>query len=254
MSILEPVSDEPAAVAEVAGERMLLIADYHAGFEAAARLEEGIELRSRATERRERLQRLVRETESDRIVVLGDLTHSIGRPVGAERGEIEVLVETLDVPMLVAKGNHDGILEEMLASDPDFYGGVTVLPATGDRFGPLAVVHGHTWPDPSLLDASVLCVGHEHPCVRLADEVGGQRVERVWLRGPLESSPFDDRAGESVETRAELVVFPAFNELCGGTWVNIPEQEFLAPFLPDALPQGDAYLLDGTNLGPYRSI
>jgi hypothetical protein len=38
--------------------------------------------------------------------------------------------------------------------------------------------------------------------------------------------------------------------------VNVEGQGFLAPFLPDALVEEatEAYLLDGTRLGPYRSV
>jgi len=108
----------------------------------------------------------------------------------------------------------------------------------------------------------VVCVGHEHPSVRLTDEVGGRRIERVWLRGGLSTAPFADReeyAGvlEAVDggaVRPELVVFPAFNDLSGGTWVNVDGQEFLCPFLPEALTDGQAYLVDGTRLGRYDRV
>jgi len=49
-------------------------------------------------------------------------------------------------------------------------------------------------------------------------------------------------------------VFPAFNDRSGGTWVNVEGESFLAPFLPEALPAGDAYLLNGTRLGDFRRI
>jgi metallophosphoesterase superfamily enzyme len=52
----------------------------------------------------------------------------------------------------------------------------------------------------------------------------------------------------------ELVVFPAFNDLSGGTWVNVTDREFLSPFLPEGLDEGQAYLLDGTRLGKYRCV
>ncbi len=252
---IEPIAGAPAARVDLPDERLLVLADYHAGFEAAARAKRGIELPSRATNRRERVLELVSQTDADRLVVLGDLTHRIGEPGTAERGELELLVEALDRPIVVAKGNHDGVLEELLATDTALFGDVTVLPATGARLGPLGVVHGHTWPDPSVIDAPIVCMGHEHPCVRLADEVGGSRVERVWLRGPLDRTAFREHLDDvPMEGESELVVFPAFNELCGGTWVNVPEQGFLAPFLPAALPEARAYLLDGTDLGPYRRL
>jgi metallophosphoesterase superfamily enzyme len=50
-----------------------------------------------------------------------------------------------------------------------------------------------------------------------------------------------------------MVVCPAYNDLSGGTLVNA-EPDFISPFLPTGLSDGEAYLLDGTRLGPYRSV
>jgi len=247
---VEPVHGEPAAVADVDGERALVIADYHAGLELGLRTE-GVELRSRATERRAHLLGLVGDVGPDRLVVLGDLGHAIGDPHGEEREELEALVSAIDLPITVAKGNHDGAIEGLLADLP---GDVTLAPTHGAHLGDLGIVHGHTWPSPTVLESEVVCVGHEHPVVRLEDEVGGHRVERVWLRGDLAAAPFETFHDRDLDVDGELVVFPAFNDLSGGTWVNVDGQEFLAPFLPDGLAGGGAYLLDGTRLGPYRRI
>jgi len=99
-------------------------------------------------------------------------------------------------------------------------------------------------------------MGHEHPQVRLEDEVGGGRTARAWLRGPLRRAPFDDRFGAVPDWGdPELVVFPAFNDRSGGTWINVEGQAFLSPFLPTALgDDAEAYLLDGTRLGAYRRV
>jgi putative SbcD/Mre11-related phosphoesterase len=247
---LEPVHGEPAAVATADGERLLLVADYHAGLEVGLR-SEGVELRSRATERREHLLGLVESVAPDRLVVLGDLGHAIGDPYREEREELEALLSAIAVPITVAKGNHDGDIEGPLRELP---GDVTLTPTHGARLGELGVVHGHTWPSPAVLESEIVCVGHEHPVVRLEDEVGGHRIERVWLRGNLAATPFDAFHDASLDVDGELVVFPAFNDLSGGTWINVEGQEFLAPFLPQGLDGGEAYLLDGTRLGPYRGI
>lgn len=262
---VEPVPGEPAATATVDGDRALLIADYHAGVEAGLRIERGVDVPSRAEERRERLESLLERTTPDRLVVLGDLMDSIGEPGGAERGELEVLFEgfprSLDVTLV--KGNHDGAIESWIGDE------LSVAPGSGIRLGAIGACHGHTWPAAEVLEADVVCAGHEHPCVRLEDEVGGSRVERVWLRGELAADAFRDRpeygelerfdsdassGGNEDGDAPELVVLPAFNDLVGGTWVNVEGQSFLAPFLPDGLANGEAYLLDGTRLGPYRSI
>jgi metallophosphoesterase superfamily enzyme len=257
MARVEPVVGEPAAVADLGGERALLVADVHAGIEVGLRYERGVELDDRADERRERLCDLLAETGADRLVVLGDLAHRIAAPEGEEREELETLIRAVTdrVPMTLVEGNHDAGVAEAFAADLDVIGaGGGVI---GDRTGRVAVLHGHTWPDPALLDADVVCMGHEHPQVRLEDSVGGSRVERAWLRGRLDPRAFvEDGDSKPVVDGGspELVVFPAFNERSGGTWVNVDGQSFLAPFLPEALPAGDAYLLDGTRLGDFRRI
>ncbi|WP_323191254.1 metallophosphoesterase [Halostella sp. PRR32] len=249
MALVEPVPDAPAAVADLGDERALVVADYHAGIEDGLRYEKGVDVDSRAEERRDRLRSLVVETDPDRIVFLGDLMHSIGDPGGAERGEVEVLIESLpgDLPVTLVKGNHDGDVESWVRD-------VSVTPGHGVRLGRVGFAHGHTWPSADVLSADVVCVGHEHPCVRLEDEVGGTRVEQVWLRGPLKREAFADSHSDLDWNDPELVVFPAFNGLSGGTWVNVSGQQFLSPFLPAGLGDGQAYLLDGTRLGAYRTV
>jgi putative SbcD/Mre11-related phosphoesterase len=247
MALVEPVPGEPAAVADLDAERALVVADVHAGIEQALRAE-GVSLDSRAGERRERLLSLVERTDPDRVVFLGDLMHAIGDPGGAERGEIEVLLERLDdrgVRATLAKGNHDGDIESWIDCE--------VTDGDGIRVGDVGFAHGHTWPTPDVLGSEVVCVGHEHPAVRLEDAVGGSRVERAWLRGALDPTAFADRGGGAADD-AELIVFPVFNDLAGATWVNVEGQAFLSPFLPAAAPDAEAYLLDGTRLGPYRSV
>ena len=279
---VEPVPGEPAAVARTGDERLLVVADYHAGIEVGLRYERGVELASAADARLQRLVGLIDRTAPDRLLVLGDLVHRIGPPDGDEAGELRTVVETVTdrVPMTLVPGNHDGGVADVLA-DSDSKMELDVVEATGVRYGPVGFLHGHTWPAPDVLRAEVVCMGHEHPTVRLEDEVGGSRVERAWLRGWLDRAAFEghlddvdagDTEPDDVRTNhtepddvrtddaerddseSELVVVPAFNERSGGTWVNVDGQEFLSPFLPEALPDGELYLLDGTRLGPYRRV
>lgn len=255
MPAVEPVPGAPAATLDLGGERALAVADYHAGIEVGLRYERGVELESNADQRRQRLLSLLERTRADRVVVLGDLFHRIAEPDGDEAEEVHRLLDALDrrgVPLTLARGNHDGGVEEVF---PDY---IDLLPPDGARLGDVGLVHGHTWPGEEALSAPTLCMGHEHPQVRLTDEVGGSRVERAWLRGPLRREPFLERLGVEPSSmdwgNPELVVFPAFNERSGGTWVNVEGQSFLAPFLPAGLASGEAYLLDGTRLGAYQEV
>jgi len=247
---VEPVPDRPAAVATTDGQRLLVVADYHAGIERGLR-RDGVELASAAEARRRRLLALLEETHPDRLVVLGDIGHAIGEPAGAEREELVDLLDAVEVPVTLVRGNHDGEIEALV---DETRSAVTVTPGHGTRIGSVGFAHGHTWPSPDVLAAEVVCVGHEHPVVRLEDEVGGTRVERAWLRGRIDPVPFEEQFDGVLGIDADLVVFPAFNDRSGGTWVNVEGQEFLAPFLPDGLAEGEAYLLDGTRLGAYQTL
>jgi metallophosphoesterase superfamily enzyme len=252
MSPVEPVPGRSAAVADCGDERALVLADYHAGIERGLRYERGVELTSDAGPRRQRLLSLLRETDPDRLVVVGDLAHRIGDPSGDERAELDDLVAavTEQVPFTLVPGNHDGGFGEA-------YDAVEVADGDGLRLGDVGFVHGHTWPSPEVLGARVVCMGHEHPAVRLVDEVGGARVEKAWLRGPLRRDVFAERYGGDLQWGdPELVVFPAFNDRSGGTWTNVDGQGFLSPFLPAAFLDGatEAYLLDGTRLGRYDRV
>lgn len=250
--MVEPVPDAPAAVVDAGGDRTLVFADYHAGLEVALRAE-GFEIPGRADDRRERALDLVAATDPERVVVLGDLGHAIGVPEHEERAELDRLLSALTerVEVTVVKGNHDGDLQETLGtlglSD------VEVTETTGTRVGDVGFAHGHTWPAPEVLAAPTVCAGHEHPVVRLEDDVGGARTERAWLRGRLNPEPFAAHHGRDIPG-GDLVVFPAFNDLAGGTWVNVDGRDFLCPFLPEGLADGEAYLLDGTRLGDYRRV
>jgi putative SbcD/Mre11-related phosphoesterase len=245
---VEPIPDERAAVARTNGETMLVLADYHAGIESVLRAE-GIELESQAEKRRERVLALLADTDADRLVVLGDLIHAVGDPWESEREELAALFDAVAVPITLAKGNHDGQIEALAGE----FAHVTVTEAEGTRIGSVGFVHGHTWPSRDVLEADIVCQGHEHPVVRLEDSVGGSRIEHVWLRGRLASDAFADAVPEA-KVDGELVVFPVFNDRSGGTWVNVEGQGFLSPFLPDGLADAEAYLLNGTRLGPYREV
>lgn len=247
---VEPVVGEAAATVDLPTGRAVVIADYHAGLERALRYRDGVSVHSRERQRRQRLLAVIEETAADAVIVAGDLMHSIGDPTYSEREELDALLAALpdDVDLTVVKGNHDGEIETWLDA-------ATVHQAPGMVTDGLAVSHGHTWPPAGALDADVLVIGHEHPRVRLEDSVGGATVHRVWLRDRLDAAPVADHLGvEPPVTDPRIVVMPAFNELSGGTWVNIEDESFLVPYLPDALVDPEAYLLDGTKLGRLSAL
>lgn len=247
---VEPVAGTATATVSLPTGTALLVADYHAGLERALRYRDGVSVHSREKQRRQRLLSVIEDTGATELIVVGDLMHSIGEPTYSERTELEALIEAIPsrVEVTVIKGNHDGDIEQWLE-------GATVHEAPGTVVDGLALSHGHTWPPEAALGASVLVIGHEHPQVRLEDSVGGATVHRVWLRGRLDGTVIAEHLDiDPPERNPELIVMPAFNELSGGTWINVDDEDFLVPYLPAALYDVDAYLLDGTNLGRRETL
>ncbi len=242
---VKPIPNTPAATVSLAGELALVIADYHAGIETAFRYE-GLEIESREQARRESVVRLIRQVDADKVIFLGDLAHWIGEPYGAELDELQQLLAAVTdiVPATLIKGNHDGKIEDAID--------IPVSPSDGLVIDNVGFVHGHTNPSEEVVSADIVCSGHEHVTASIEDSVGGRRIERAWLRGSLTPDGFSHV--DPARVTGKLIVFPAFNDLVGGTWVNTAHQDFLAPFLPKGISDGELYLLDGTRLGNYTAI
>lgn len=257
MSPIEPIPDEAAALVDIgAAGRALVVADYHAGIEAAIRYEQGLAVESRGAERRERVLALLDAHAVDRVIFLGDVTHSIGQPRRIEGDELAALFAAITRPITVVKGNHDGAIEDWLSNVSHRVGSITTVDAGGTVLGSVGFAHGHSWPDQAVLAADAVCIAHEHPCIRLVDEVGGHRIEPVWLRGRLDLTAIEDCTTRATSDGGgpAVVVVPAFNRIVGGTWINRDDATFLSPVLEQGFVAVEAYLLDGTRLGRLEDL
>ena len=261
--LVDPIPNESAAITQISGETALVIADYHAGIERGLRYERGVELDSNASHRRTRLRQLLKDTDPDRLIFLGDVGHSIGNPGSIETTEVRTLLKMVlrQVPVTLVRGNHDSeLLVDIDTDSLDAEHSLRTTSPHGTTLGNVGFIHGHTWPDRSLLEADRICMGHEHPNVRLSDAVGGERKEKAWVRGELRLSGLTAHFAELDYTHPdqlpELIIFPAFNTRSGGTAVNNNPDTFLAPYLPSCLDTTgtEAYRLDGTRLGPYDQV
>jgi hypothetical protein len=96
-------------------ERVLVIADLHFGIEADLAVH-GLHFRSRSRARLDRLVRTIRDADPDRLVLLGDIKHSIPAVTWQEYHELPEILRTLRnlVPLEVFPGNHDIGIERFL--------------------------------------------------------------------------------------------------------------------------------------------
>ena len=262
-------------------ERVMVISDLHIGWEVAL-AKEGVHVPSQTGKLLERLKSVLGSEKPDRLVVLGDVKHTVQK-IGVE--------EWRDVPWFfeevsknvskvqVVPGNHDGDLEALLPES------VELLSPRGTVIGDVGLFHGHTWPDVKMLGCTTLVAGHVHPVVAFSDPMGFRITRQVWVRAPCDSfllaksvlkgNSVGVKKGEEpksvlkakfgTELRAEMfVIAPSFNDYLGGQAVNVPSipkrkkfEGFIGPVLRSGsvnLDKAEAYLLDGTFLGAIEQL
>ncbi len=178
--------------------RNLVIADLHLGYEVSM-AREGFYLPRVFHEVVGRLKGVLEGEKPKRLIIDGDLKHSFV-PEWREREELKAFVEEVSPlvdELVLVRGNHDvGTLwlREL---------GVEVVDEL--ELGGWKLVHGH-----KLVEGERFIIGHEHPAVRLRDEVGALVKVPAFLMSD------------------ELVVLPAFSPWAYG---NDVLREIVSPFL-----------------------
>jgi hypothetical protein len=221
----------------------LVVADLHMGVENELR-SQGLRVPSQRVNMERRLLGLIEKTNVKRVVILGDLKHSIPKASWQEYAEVPQLIHALEAraELVVVKGNHDASIERLLPSTE-----VVDSLVIGD----VLLVHGHM--RAKSLDFTRIVLAHNHPAVEFVDELGGRMREKVWLE--LE---FREEAllKLGLERSPRITVMPAFNELIEGVPFNSVTQG-QGPLLREELVdlgEARAYLLDGTELGKLKEL
>jgi len=183
-------------------ERALVISDLHLGFEGAL-AEQGVSIpRFQRRVILERLGKMLDRVKAEQVIVAGDFKHEFSRNLTDEWIEVKQVLRFLRervTPVLV-RGNHDNYLATIL--------GDLNLPLhdRADVAGH-TIVHGHE--EVSTLHPIVM--GHEHPAVKLKDELGAVVSVPAFL------------------VTDALIVLPAFSPLALG--VDVSSYPYLSPIL-----------------------
>jgi putative SbcD/Mre11-related phosphoesterase len=279
MSNLKLVTSEPALVLRRGKEKVLVVGDLHIGWEVTL-ARQGIHVPSQTSKMLLRLETIIEKEHPNRIIMLGDVKHSV---TGAELEEWRDVPEFFErlvkkVPLVqVIIGNHDGNLEPLTPSK------VELLASSGIAiWGKYGLLHGHAWPNPKILGCETLILGHLHPAITLRDAMGYRITRPVWitaecnsrklLRGTLKASGITSKGDPEkllderfhVKLAAARCLFvPPFNDFLGGRPVNSPRLEEthagegLGPLLRSGavdMDGAEVHLLDGTYLGRVRQL
>ncbi|MBT7237316.1 metallophosphoesterase [Candidatus Woesearchaeota archaeon] len=156
----------------------------------------------------ERLRNIFSKNKINKIILNGDIKHEFGKINPQEWDEVLGLFDFLQdnvKEIIVIKGNHDVILDSILARrDMDLY----------DRYDidNITIIHGD-----KLFDdlCETVIIAHEHPAVSFKEKP--TEKFKCFLVGKFEKS--------------NLIVMPSFTEITVGS--DISRGKFLSPFLDD---------------------
>ncbi|MEM3003744.1 MAG: metallophosphoesterase [Candidatus Bathyarchaeia archaeon] len=277
--VVNPVVPYPALLLKGGADRSLVISDLHIGWEASL-AEQGLHIPSQAKKYAEKLRLIVEETDSTRLIILGDVKHKVARVGLSEWGDVpsffQELLKFVEV-IYVIPGNHDGNLEALIPER------VKIFPVHGLAIDhEVGLIHGHAWPKPEILGCNTIILGHLHPMIRLFDTVGFSTTHQVWLRassdGEVLARNLLNHLGRRLvgDVRATMkrhfnvtlcsphcIFVPSFNSLLSGQVLNRFEGgarldgTYTGPLLRSngiRLTDAEVYLLDGVYLGRLSDI
>jgi hypothetical protein len=226
-------------------ESALLLSDLHYGVEAEM-LRGGVWIPNRSTARTEKVLKLIKQTKSKRLILLGDVKHQVPHNSKQQRTDLEqfFMATTRIATVEIIPGNHDGGLKDIAPSDVIFH------KSTGCVIENIGLSHGHAWPSQEVMNSELLVMGHEHPALSFRDRLDKLHSEPCWLRAPMiEHEKYD-------KVPKQLIVMPAFGELAGRT-MNREPLKGLGPILRNGLAdlsKARVETLEGLDFGELGSL
>lgn len=235
----------------VPDKKILIISDTHIGVEYELG-QSGIRIHKQIEKFQAILDKLIEQTKTKILVILGDVKHKVPGASIQELRDIPKFLEYLStkVKVQICKGNHDDFLETLIPA------GVKLYDSRGFKLGKYGFFHGHAWPSKKLMECDYLFMGHIQPAVQFKDKLGYRFRQQVWLKGKLNQSVIKKKYKVRSTGKLNIVILPAFNSLLGS--LNVVEKGDLSgPLLTSkamSLDEMRTYLLDGTYLGMLKTI
>jgi len=250
--LLKVVPMEAALIFREGEDATLLISDLHLGLEKEMAAK-GFRIPPYSVKIMERINAIGERYKANRIIVLGDVKHSIGKVEDIDWNIVPWFFDTLlDVfPLVeVIPGNHDGGIRSLLPSRVKLHPSDGVVIGTREKVG---IAHGHSWPTEQVISCGRIVMGHSHFRYEMRDRFGARSKEAVWLFANYDIGDLLKKAGRppAGQGTGEIVVMPPFNNLVGGQAINSTGGFKFGPVLSSGcvdVKNADIFLLDGTRV------
>lgn len=261
------------------GQKVFIISDLHLGFEEEW-TEKGLNTRppSWTYSVIDTLYADLIQAKPDLILILGDFEHSFphfrkkkGWVSNKWQNEriLEYLLEKIKTlaflkRIMLIRGNQDTILLKSLEPHLD------LIPSKGAALfdNELGAFHGHVTPDPNILFASEIVLGHIHPSIELTDELGINHKLPVFAKLTLPREelldifkfPFDLEDDVGLIDTVQITILPAYNPFLGGFALNKPRKRVSTrpsfPVLNQVLehPRLRVQMTNGIDLGELQNF
>jgi metallophosphoesterase superfamily enzyme len=161
---------KPALLASSESDRWLIVSDVHLGFANVSSYndEDGL---NQAAVLATKLVDMGKQKRCNKLLLLGDIKHSIKSPTPLELKQIDLFFRILNKKFFiwVTLGNHDTGIQDVIGKRANVAGKEGII------LEDVLFCHGHSVPS-RYLECKTIVMGHVHP-----HALSGGRVTPVWM-------------------------------------------------------------------------
>ncbi len=207
MVSIRPLYPHPALLLEEERTEIkrayLVVSDLHLGFEAKLNLR-GVMVDSKYSINMmlEELRELIKATQLDGVILLGDVKSTIRSISKQEWNEVPEFFRTLSeyANIYLIPGNHDTNIRFLIPQN------VNIMSVKGMVLEETLLVHGHAMPSSARATIKRIVMGHIHPVFSRGNSVLNGR--RIWLYLKVKR----EKIFPGTEGTLDIVIVPSFNK------------------------------------------
>jgi putative SbcD/Mre11-related phosphoesterase len=227
---IRPLYPHPALLLEEERTELkrayLVISDLHLGFETKLNLR-GVMVDSKYSINMilEELRELIKATELDGVILLGDVKSTIRSISKQEWNEVPEFFRTLSgyADIYLIPGNHDTNIRFLIPQN------VNLMSVKGMVLEETLLVHGHAMPSSARATIKRIVMGHIHPVFSRGNSVLNGR--RIWLYLKVKR----EKIFPGTEGTLDIVIVPSFSKEVIPMVVQKGEAKSISPIINRAL-------------------